>query len=36
MKNKAKIFVLDTNVVLHDHRCIYHLEENEEVIPIVV
>ncbi|RLD63917.1 MAG: ribonuclease, partial [Bacteroidetes bacterium] len=36
MKNKAKIFVLDTNVVLHDHRCIYHFEENDVVIPIVV
>ncbi|RLD74729.1 MAG: ribonuclease, partial [Bacteroidetes bacterium] len=36
MENKAKIFVLDTNVVLHDHRCIYHFEENDVVIPIVV
>jgi len=36
MKNKAKIFVLDTNVVLHDHHCIYHFEENDVVIPIVV
>ena len=36
MENKTKIFVLDTNVVLHDHRCIYHFEENDIVIPIVV
>ncbi|HBX49868.1 MAG: phosphate starvation-inducible protein PhoH [Bacteroidetes bacterium RIFOXYB2_FULL_35_7] len=31
-----KIFVLDTNVLLHDHRCIYNFEENDIVIPIVV
>jgi PhoH-like ATPase len=36
MENSIKIFVLDTNVVLHDHRCIYHFEENDIVIPIVV
>lgn len=33
---KKKIFVLDTNVVLHDYRCIYKFEENDLVIPIVV
>ncbi len=31
-----KIFILDTNVLLHDHRCIYNFEENDIVIPIVV
>lgn len=36
MKKKKKIFVLDTNVLLHDHRCIYNFEENDIVIPIVV
>ncbi|MCX7697132.1 MAG: PhoH family protein [Bacteroidales bacterium] len=36
MKRKKKIFVLDTNVVLHDYRCIYKFEENDLVIPIVV
>ena len=36
MENKEKIFVLDTNVVLHDYRCIYHFEEHDIVIPIVV
>lgn len=36
MEIKEKIFVLDTNVVLHDHRCIYHFDEHDIVIPIVV
>jgi len=36
MAEKKKIFVLDTNVILHDHTCIYHFEENDIVIPIVV
>ena len=31
-----KIFVLDTNVVLHDYLCIYNFQENDLVIPIVV
>lgn len=31
-----KIFVLDTNVLLHDYKCIYNFEENDIVIPIVV
>lgn len=33
---KKKIFILDTNVILHDYRCIYKFEENDLVIPIVV
>ena len=33
---KRKIFVLDTNVILHDYKCIYNFEENDIVIPIVV
>lgn len=33
---KKKIFVLDTNVLLHDHRCIYNFQENDIIIPIVV
>lgn len=36
MKKNKKIFVLDTNVLLHDYRCIYNFEENDIVIPIVV
>jgi PhoH-like ATPase len=31
----AKIFVLDTNVVLHDYMCIYNFQDNDLVIPIV-
>jgi PhoH-like ATPase len=31
-----KIFVLDTNVLLHDPRAIFSFEENDVVIPIVV
>ncbi len=36
MEKLGKIFVLDTNVILHDHTCIYNFEENDVVIPIVV
>ena len=32
----SKIFVLDTNVILHDATCIHHFEDNEVVIPISV
>ncbi len=31
-----KIFVLDTNVLLHDPRAIFSFEENDVIIPIVV
>ncbi|MCK5822717.1 MAG: PhoH family protein [Bacteroidales bacterium] len=34
--NNQKTFVLDTNVILHDHKCIYNFDENDVVIPIVV
>ena len=35
MKNKSeKVFVLDTNVILHDATCIQNFEDNEVVIPI--
>ena len=36
MSEKDKIFVLDTNVILHDFRCVYHFEENDVIIPISV
>ncbi len=36
MKSKKKIFVLDTNVLLHDYRCIFNFQDNDVVIPIVV
>lgn len=35
-KKKKKIFVLDTNVILHDSSCIYQFQENNIVIPITV
>lgn len=35
-KVTSKIFILDTNVILHDHTCIYQFEENDIVLPIVV
>ena len=35
-KNNKKIFILDTNVLLHDYNCIYNFEENDVIIPIVV
>ncbi|MCL2683104.1 MAG: PhoH family protein [Bacteroidales bacterium] len=31
-----KIFVLDTNVILHDYNCIHNFQDNDVVIPIVV
>jgi PhoH-like ATPase len=35
-KASGKIFVLDTNVLLHDHKCLYNFEENDIIVPIVV
>jgi len=35
-KHNKKIFILDTNVLLHDYKCIYNFEENDIIIPIVV
>ncbi len=35
-KDKKKIFVLDTNVVLHDSSCIYQFKEHDVVIPVTV
>ena len=35
-KKKTKLFVLDTNVILHDPSCIHHFEENDVAIPITV
>lgn len=31
-----KIFVLDTNVILHDHKAIRHFQDNNLVIPVAV
>lgn len=33
---KSKIFVLDTNVILHDHQCLKSFKEHDIVIPIEV
>ncbi|MFA7285264.1 MAG: PhoH family protein [Candidatus Paceibacterota bacterium] len=33
---EKKMFVLDTNVILHDYSCIYKFEEHDVVIPIQV
>lgn len=35
-KHNKKVFIIDTNVLLHDYRCIYNFEENDVIIPIVV
>jgi len=36
MEKKPKIFVFDTNVILHDHHSIHNFQENDIIIPIVV
>jgi PhoH-like ATPase len=36
MEKKPKIFVFDTNVILHDHHSIYNFQENDIIVPIVV
>ena len=35
-QGKKKIFVLDTNVILHDSSCIYQFQEHDVVVPITV
>ncbi len=32
----AKIFVLDTNIILHDYKSVRHFQDNDIVIPIAV
>ncbi len=36
MKKTKKIFIIDTNVLLHDYKCIYNFQENDIIIPITV
>ena len=36
MAKKKKVFVLDTNVLLHDYKCIYNFQENNVIVPIPV
>ena len=31
-----KVFILDTNVILHDSSCLYHFDEHNIIIPITV
>jgi PhoH-like ATPase len=35
-KKLKKLFVIDTNVLLHDYKSIYNFEENDMVLPITV
>ncbi|MEW6379609.1 MAG: PhoH family protein [bacterium] len=34
--SRGKIFILDTNVILHDSTCIYQFQEHDILIPITV
>lgn len=34
--NEAKLFVLDTNILMHDPTAIYHFEEHDIYLPMVV
>lgn len=36
MTSQQKVFILDTNVILHDSSCIYHFQEHDIIIPITV
>jgi PhoH-like ATPase len=35
-KKSSKVFILDTNVILHDSSCIFQFKENDIVIPLTV
>ena len=35
-KKSLKVFILDTNVILHDSSCIHQFKENDIVIPLTV
>lgn len=34
--SRKKNFVLDTNVILHDYKCIYNFQENDIYLPMIV
>ena len=36
MPEEKKIFILDTNVILHDSTCIHNFDEHDIIIPIIV
>ena len=35
VNKKTKLFVLDTNVLLHDPSCLYRFEEHDIYLPMV-
>ncbi|MEZ5071892.1 MAG: PhoH family protein [Bacteroidales bacterium] len=35
-KKTKKIFVLDTNVLLHDYKCMHNFDEHDIIVPITV
>ncbi len=36
VKKNRKIFVLDTNVLLHDYKCLHNFDEHDVIVPITV
>lgn len=36
MQQNKKVFILDTNVILHDSSCLYNFQEHDIIIPITV
>ncbi len=36
LNQKKKIFVLDTNVILHDSECIHQFDEHDVIVPVAV
>jgi PhoH-like ATPase len=36
MNGPSKLFVLDTNVLLHDPMCLFHFEEHDIFLPMIV
>lgn len=36
MQQSKKLFILDTNVILHDSSCLYNFQEHDIIIPITV
>lgn len=36
MTSHKKVFILDTNVILHDSSCLYNFQEHDIIIPITV
>ncbi len=36
MRKKSKLFILDTNIILHDSSCLYNFKDNDIVVPIAV